>query len=39
MAWRRGKDILTKGSVNESMNQSVNDEGVCRAAPGFTHVC
>ena len=25
----------TKGSLNQLMNESVNDGGVCRAAPGF----
>ena len=35
MAWRRRKDILTKGSVN----QLSNDKGVCRTAPGFARVC
>ena len=40
-AWRRHKTVGTKGSVNKSMNQSINDtdRGVCRAAPGFARVC
>ena len=38
-AWRRRKVMGGKGSLSELMNEWINDEGVCRAAPGFARVC
>ena len=38
--WGCGGDVkIISQRMNESINESVNDGGVCRAAPGFALFC